>query len=82
MVIYGWDSRGWKVQNSWGTWWGTQGKAVIPYDVKITELWTVTDDVIEGMNIKKPYSTELGMKLAKIINAFWAFIQNLLTKQQ
>lgn len=80
MVIYGWDIRGWKVQNSWGRWWGTQGKCVIPYKVNIREFWTVTDDVIEGMDIKKPFSSELGMKIAKLLNLFWSIIQRLSNK--
>ena len=68
MVIYGWDYRGWKVQNSWGIWWGTKGCAVIPYDMKIREFWTVTDDIIEGMDIKKPFSSKIGKIIAMIIN--------------
>lgn len=80
MVIYGWDTRGWKVQNSWGRWWGTQGKCVIPYSVNIREFWAVTDDVIEGMDIKKPFSSEFGMQIAKLLNLFWSFIHKLTNK--
>ena len=32
MVIYGWNEKGWLVQNSWGLGWGTLGTCVIPYD--------------------------------------------------
>lgn len=71
MVLYGWDSRGWKVQNSWGGIWGNKGRCVIPYDTEIAEFWTVTDDIIDGMDIVKPYNSSFGKIIAKILNAFW-----------
>ena len=74
MVLYGWDSRGWKVHNSWGTKWGDKGCAIIPYDMKIREAWTIVDDVIEGMEIVKPYSTDIGKIVAKLLNLFWTMV--------
>lgn len=68
MFIYGWDERGWKVQNSWGEDWGVNGTMIIPYDMYIEECWTLTDDVIEGIVVKKPFSTKIGKYIAKIIN--------------
>lgn len=68
MVIYGWNEKGWLVQNSWGKYWGNNGCCIIPYDTQIREFWAVTDDIIQGMDIKKPFSSSLGKLIAKLIN--------------
>lgn len=48
MVIYGWDTRGWKFQNSWGVAWGKGGRAVLPYTSTIREAWGVVDEISEN----------------------------------
>lgn len=68
MFIYGWDERGWKVQNSWGKNWGTNGTFILPYDLGMAECWAVMDDIVEGAYVKKPFSSKVGKFLAKIIN--------------
>lgn len=68
MFIYGWDERGWKVQNSWGEDWGANGTFVLPYEYGMAECWAVTDNIIEGACIKKPFSSKTGKFFAKIIN--------------
>ena len=69
MIIYGWSEEGWKIQNSWGTWWGKQGYATLPFNVKKTEAWGVTDEVINGEgDIKKPFNTTFMRWLAKVFN--------------
>lgn len=68
MFIYGWNEIGWKVQNSWGKSWGVNGTTIVPYEMNITECWTLTDNVIEGVTIKKPFSSNIGKRVAKIIN--------------
>lgn len=45
MFIYGWNDKGWLFQNSWGYYFGGNGRAVLPYDVEILEAWGVTDDL-------------------------------------
>lgn len=70
MLIYGWDERGWKVQNSWGDQWGDNGTVIIPYDMKINECWALTDDIIEGLTVQKPFMSKLGKIVARIINVF------------
>ena len=71
LIIYGWNSDGWKVQNSWGRYWGKKGCAILPYDMEINEIWGVTDDIIEGVDIVKPFTSDIGKIIAKILNVFW-----------
>lgn len=75
MVIYGWNKNGWKVQNSWGTLWGIGGKCIIPFGTKFSELWGISDTIVNGdeTDIIKPFATKLGEILARILN----FILNL-----
>lgn len=68
MFIYGWNEIGWKVQNSWGEDWGNHGTMIVPYDMPIEECWTLTDDIIEGIVVKKPFSSKIGKFVAKLIN--------------
>ena len=68
MVIYGWNEKGWKVQNSWGKFWGDNGCCIIPYGIKIREKWAVIDNIIEDMDIVKPFSFNFGKIIAKILN--------------
>lgn len=53
MVIYGWDERGWKIQNSWGTSWGTGGRVILPYTVTRYETWGIVDEYAELMRKKQ-----------------------------
>lgn len=71
MVIYGWDDRGWKIQNSWGKIWGNNGKAILPYDVKIKEAWGIIDTLTNTKpNVVKPYNGKVSNVFAKILNVF------------
>ena len=78
MFIYGWDERGWKIQNSWGENWGVNGTFILPYDMGMAECWAVMDDIIEGAYIKKPFSSKPGKYFAKMVNA----ICNLFNKNE
>lgn len=68
MFIYGWDERGWKIQNSWGEDWGVNGTFILPYEMEMAECWAVMDDIIDGAYVKKPFSSKPGKFFAKIIN--------------
>ena len=68
MFIYGWEKRGWRVQNSWGKDWGTEGTFVLPYENGMTECWAVMDDIVASAVVEKPFSSRIGSIIAKIIN--------------
>lgn len=68
MIIYGWNEKGWKVQNSWGKSWGDNGTCIIPYNMKIEEAWGVGDNITDNIAIKKPFSSDAGKSIAKVLN--------------
>ena len=68
MLLYGWNDKGWKVQNSWGKSWGNKGTCIIPYDMPIHEAWAVVDNIKDEIKIKKPLSSSTGRQVAKVIN--------------
>lgn len=71
MFIYGWEERGWRVQNSWGEDWGTGGTFILPYDMGMAECWAVMDDITGSLKVEKPYASRIGDFFAKIINAVY-----------
>lgn len=54
VMVYGYDERGWLIQNSWGTLYAGDGRFVMPFDYKFNEAWGITDEIIsDEVNIKK-----------------------------
>ena len=53
VVMYGWDERGWKFQNSWGKDWGIGGRAVWSYRVPLYDVRGVSDEYSENMRKQK-----------------------------
>lgn len=72
MIIYGWNKDGWLIQNSWGSSWGKGGRAVLPFDTKLSEAWGVTDEVVGGeSHVSQPFHNTTFLRwLAKVINWF------------
>ena len=70
VIIYGWDERGWLVQNSWGKLWGQNGRFVVPFDFKWTEAWAVTDTIVNGEELIKPQDNWFIKLFSKLINWF------------
>lgn len=68
MFIYGWNETGWLVQNSWSEDWGVNGCMIVPYEMQIEEFWTLTDDIIEGTYVKRPFKSKVGKLFAKMLN--------------
>lgn len=67
VFIYGWNKKGWLVQNSWGKWYGWDGRFIIPFDFKFTQMWGITDNITDG-NIIKPKKNKWLNVIYKIIN--------------
>lgn len=76
VVIYGWNEKGWLVQNSWGSLWGNKGRFIIPFDFKFNEMWGITDNITE--DIVRPKTGKIWDVLYKIWNA----IVNFFTKEE
>ena len=43
IMIYGWDEKGFKCQNSWGRLWGKGGRFTAPYEIPIVEARCFVD---------------------------------------
>lgn len=75
VVVYGWDERGWLVQNSWGTLYAGDGRFVMPFSYNWNERWGVTDTIIDNeINVKKQN------KFTKFVYKLWNKIANLWLK--
>ena len=79
MVLYGWDERGWKFQNSWSAFWGDGGRAVLPYDYHINEAYCVIDEFVGDIDIRKPFKakTKLGKFLIRCLNRIYCFFYRI-----
>lgn len=72
MLIIGWNESGFIIQNSWGSEWGDNGLAILPYEYEIREAWGVTTtDYHKNNDIKKP--------AFNIIRKILMFIFNMIT---
>lgn len=80
MLIYGWDERGWLVQNSWGSLWGKKGRFVMPFGFKWREAWAVTDNIIGEGDIIRPtdnwFIKTFGKLINKVVNFFRKIFKN------
>lgn len=74
VLLVGWNEKGWIIQNSWGKTWGNKGRAIIPYDAPIKELWGVTDTYISTIKLISPN------KFVQFIRKFVQFIRKLFKK--
>ena len=77
MVIYGWNELGWKIQNSWGKFWGNSGRAILPYNIEIREAWGIIDTLTHTeTNVVKPYNSKIGRWFAKVLNVLINIFKN------
>ena len=47
IAVVGFDKDGIVIQNSWGKYWGFNGRAVIPWDYEIPEVWGFEDEMVD-----------------------------------
>jgi len=47
VIIYGWNDKGFYIQNSWGRNWGKNGRAILPYEIPVEEGRVLIDDSID-----------------------------------
>jgi hypothetical protein len=80
VLLYGWDERGWLIQNSWGKYYAGDGRFVLPFDFKINEAWGITDDIADPIVIKKR-ETPVSDFFYKLYNAIANFFINLFKKK-
>ena len=81
MVIYGWNERGWLVQNSWGSDWGDGGRFVLPYNVSKKETWGTVDYKSDStLDVTKPFNSNVGKAFAKCLHNICKFFHNLFNK--
>lgn len=53
VLIIGWTRDGWLVQNSWGYFYGGDGKFILPFDFELNEAWGVTDNITDIIKPKR-----------------------------
>lgn len=80
MVIYGWNEQGWKIQNSWGTDWGINGRAILPYDVPRFDTWGIADTCSDSLKQKK--INELTITVSELKRTVKEYEQELENLQQ
>ena len=74
VVCYGWNEKGFLIQNSWGTNWGNGGCFVLPYDYAYSEAWLLTKD---KEMVEKPSLYTLRDLIQHIINWLRIFINKI-----
>ena len=79
VLLYGWDERGWLIQNSWGRYYAGDGRFILPFDFKINEAWGVTDNIADQILIKNR-ETPVSNFFYKLYNALANFFINLFKK--
>lgn len=68
IYIYGWNTEGFKILNSWGKKWGNKGTAVLPYSYKIEEAYGVEDNIVPSEDIKIITKNKLILILLNMLN--------------
>ena len=73
LVLYGWNEKGWLIQNSWGSNWGKKGRFILPYTYKFAEAWSIIDaeqdiDNSGDIEIIKPPRNSFMDVIYKIMN--------------
>jgi hypothetical protein len=59
--------------------WGTQGCAILPYDFPIIQAYSVIDELVGDIKIKKPFKfkNRFGKALVRLINWIGALVYRI-----
>lgn len=79
LLVYGWDERGWLVQNSYGKSWAKDGRFVVPYNFEFREAWGITDTITD-LTIIKPKENKVMSIIYKALNVVVNFAKKLWKK--
>lgn len=75
VMVYGFNDKGWLCQNSWGKYWGNNGRFILPYEHGIREAWSFVD--AKNSDIYKPKRNTLFDIVYKLFN----YVANLFAKK-
>ena len=69
VMIYGWNTEGWLVQNSWGTNFANGGRFIIPFEFNFNEAWCIIDNIDDTkLPVIKPYNNPVMKFTYKVFN--------------
>ena len=77
LVCYGYNEKGFLIQNSWGKLWGCGGRFTLPYDIKISEARGLIDLDNDDYLPPKPLNPLVDF-LYKGLNALINFVKRIL----
>jgi len=67
-MVYGWNSTGWLIQNSWGEEFGNEGRFILPFSYGLLEARAIIDESNENefdnLVLRKPINN-------KFLNVFY-----------
>lgn len=67
VTLYGWNEKGFLLQNSWGTKYGKGGREILPYEYSIEEAYTI-DEIAKDIVKPKNYTfREILMVIVKLL---------------
>lgn len=69
VILYGWNEKGYLLQNSWGTNWGNNGCAILPYDYEIDSAWAIST-IKNNIETRQTLWQKIRKFIIKIISFF------------
>lgn len=78
VMVYGWNKKGWLIQNSWGTKFGNKGTFILPFEYGLREARALVDfENTEDNALYRPFNNRLINVFYKIVNKIANFIRGL-----
>lgn len=69
VILYGWNEKGYLLQNSWGINWGNNGCAILPYDYEIDSAWAIST-IKNNIETRQTLWQKIRKFIIKIISFF------------